>query len=266
MENLKIMNDCKCEYCGNLFQRERRIILRTRRQGKGLFCRRKCLSNSRVACEETFCLWCKVKIERRSSLSEYLRKCCSRDCAIRYVSNLPREETNRKISLALKGRPCTNLKYRKLDNVKIIVLNEKICVFCSKTFSTTNPKKKYCSFRCCGFRSAQKRVKRSLNEVHFAELCKTVFDEVLTNEPMFDGWDADVILPKFKIAILWNGPWHYRKVTATHSLKQSQMRDTIKLDRIIKNGYTPYVIRDDGRKNKKFVIAEFEKFKFFVEH
>lgn len=37
------------------------------------------------------------------------------------------------------------------------------------------------------------------------------FENILTNEPIFDGWDCDIILPDFKIAITLNGIWHYKK-------------------------------------------------------
>ena len=35
--------------------------------------------------------------------------------------------------------------------------------------------------------------------------------QVLTNKPMFDGWDVDVIIPNHKLAILWNGICYYKK-------------------------------------------------------
>ena len=35
---------------------------------------------------------------------------------------------------------------------------------------------------------------------------------------MFNGWDADVILPDLKIAIMWNGIWHYKQVRKNHNV------------------------------------------------
>ena len=75
----------------------------------------------------------------------------------------------------------------------------------------------------------QKETRRSKNEIYFFELCKTHFNNVLHNERIFNGWDADVIIEDFKIAILWNGPWHYRKIKSNHSVKQVQNRDKIKI-------------------------------------
>src|SRR5438105_380214 len=97
--------------------------------------------------------------------------------------------------------------------------------------------------------------KRSKNEIYFADLCIQYFgiDNVLTNEPIFDGWDADVIIPSLKLAILWNGIWHYQQVRKKHSLKQVQSRDKIKAKIIKKHGFESYVIKDMGKYNKLFV-------------
>jgi hypothetical protein len=104
-------------------------------------------------------------------------------------------------------------------------------------------------------------VRRSKNEIHFAELCKEKFRNVLTNEPIFNGWDADVILENEKIAILWNGIWHYKQLSfGNHKLKQVQYRDKIKLDEIKKSGYSYYIIKDMGGEDPSFVESEFKKF------
>ena len=77
---------------------------------------------------------------------------------------------------------------------------------------------------------------------------------------MFNGWDADVIIEDIKTAILWNGKWHYVQLTEKHSVKQVQNRDSIKIEEIIKSGYTPYIIKDMGKYNPAFVEEEFNKF------
>ena len=87
------------------------------------------------------------------------------------------------------------------------------------------------------------------------------FLQITTNEPYFDGWDADVIIHSEKTAILWNGIWHYKQIAKTQSLNQVQARDKIKTAIIYKYGYIPYVIKDMGKYNKAFVEQEFEIFK-----
>ena len=103
-------------------------------------------------------------------------------------------------------------------------------------------------------------LRRSKNEIHFANMCKEKFKTVLCNEPMFEKWDADVILPDQKIAILWNGVWHNRKLFEGHNLKQVKSRDKLKLNAISRCGYQAYTINDPGKENIEFVKEQFEKF------
>jgi hypothetical protein len=107
---------------------------------------------------------------------------------------------------------------------------------------------------------SQSSIRRSKNEIYFADLCKQKFNSVKTNEPIFDGWDADIIIEDLKIAILWNGIWHYKKIKKSHSVAQVQNRDKIKLEKIKACGYIAYVIQDLGKFDTNFVDVEFEKF------
>ena len=126
-------------------------------------------------------------------------------------------------------------------------------------------------FRINGRNSANKQAvsRRSKNEIHFANLCSEYFKEVKYNDPVFNGWDADVIIEDFKIAVLWNGKWHYEKITKKHSVEQVQNRDKIKIKEIEKCGYKAYIIKDLGNrqanKNESFVKSEFENFVKYVE-
>jgi very-short-patch-repair endonuclease len=105
----------------------------------------------------------------------------------------------------------------------------------------------------------QKDSRRSLNEILFADLCKSRFSNVEFNAAIFDGWDADVVLHDIKIAVLWNGKWHYEKI-GNHSLAQVQVRDKIKTSKILEAGFTPYVIKDLGKHNPEFVEDQFIQF------
>lgn len=147
----------------------------------------------------------------------------------------------------------------------------KDCIICGlEIFSS---KAKYCD-KCrkirqseAGRKSAEAQTanKRSKNEIYFAELCKEKFSEVLENAPIFNGWDADVIIPELSIAILWNGIWHHKKIREKHSLRQVQSRDKIKIKEIKKLNYIPYVIDDLGRYNPEFVEEKFEEFLIWLE-
>ena len=173
------------------------------------------------------------------------------------------QHAQNKNAICLSCKSTIKRKYK--DNSHI----DQICKVCNNVFNNRTIRTT-CSEQCkniihshFGKKSAQLQAenRRSKNEIHFAELCKTQYKEVLTNVPMFNGWDADVILPNEKIAILWNGKWHHEKITKKHSVLQVQNRDKIKIHEIKMAGYSPYIIDDMGREDNSFVIQEFEKFK-----
>lgn len=140
-------------------------------------------------------------------------------------------------------------------------------------------KSKYCSKSCSalhrnknglarkgGLQSikAQSKLRRSKNEILFSEKCDVIFNDIKVNEPMFNGWDADVIIEDYKLAVLWNGKWHYEKITEKHSVEQVQNRDRIKIEEIKKCGYTPYIIKDMGKYNPDKVVSEIKRLLEFL--
>lgn len=184
---------------------------------------------------------------------------CSRLCA---NSRNRSQETKDKISKSLTGHISAAIK-----------ISEKTCTICNTLFLVTGKTKgrTTCSAICSktrrkqvmsarGRKSAASQQRRSKNEIEFANHCASAFSVVLFNEPMFSGWDADVIIPQLNIAVLWNGPWHYHKITESHSVLQVQNRDRLKIAAIRNAGYKEYVIKDMGSHNPEFVLAEFEKF------
>ena len=191
---------------------------------------------------------------------------CNRGCA---NSREHSKETKDKIKVSLIKID----KIKKEKKVKIVEYIDKKCPTCGKIFITLKKdKKKMCSENCLkllyqkagikgGLKSVESQNRRSKNEIYFAELCEKDFQNVLLNEQIFNGWDADVILKDKKLAVLWNGNWHHKKISREHSLEQVQNRDRIKIKEIIKVGYEPYIINDYGKYDKKFVEKEYEKFK-----
>ena len=169
--------------------------------------------------------------------------------------------------------------YKTPTRLKQTRLQPIICAMCQTEFQPTRSNAKLCSMKCSqdiwntaeykanakingqngGKVSAQKQSRRSQNEIYFAELCSQYFT-ITTNEQFFDGWDADVIIHSDKIAILWNGAWHYKQISKTQSLKQVQARDKVKTAIIKKKEYDPYVIIDMGKYDKSFVEQEFAAF------
>lgn len=186
------------------------------------------------------------------------KKFCSRKCA---NSRIFTEETKDKIRNSLK----------KPDKIEE-------CLECNKEFIKRKSTHTFCSLSCStkfknktlgicymgGKASVKSQSRRSKNEILFSQYCSEKYD-ILTNEQMFNGWDADVIIPSLKVAILWNGAWHYKEIGKNHSLKQTQNRDSIKIKEISKFGYTPYIIKDMGRYSKKFVEEQFIIFQNWIE-
>jgi hypothetical protein len=200
-------------------------------------------------------------------------KCCN--CANEYKQTLDR------FKRGYQHPNCPNNTNPPFDGYKKqVTLKPIICLTCKSEFQPKRSKTKLCSRECAvkfsqtdeyktkaviygqkgGKISATSQGRRSKNEIYFSELCAKEF-EITTNEPYFDGWDADVIIHSEKTAIMWNGSWHYKQIAKTQSLNQVQTRDRIKMAIIYKYGYTPYVIKDMGKYNKAFVEQEFEIFK-----
>jgi ribosomal protein L37AE/L43A len=169
----------QCKTCGKIM---------TEKFGSGIYCCRSC-ANKRTHSEET-----KEKIRQS-------------------VINLDKSEM-RKITT---GR---NKSMTRKNHKEEYYKHPKLCKYCNNAIPYELRDNKTCGNAECiqalkdkgarkgGTTSAAKIVKRSKNEIAFCELCEGHFgiDNVLHNVVMFNGWDADIILLKEKIAILWNGP------------------------------------------------------------
>ena len=193
------------------------------------------------------------------------RTFCGLSCSAIYLNKARGEsgweiskESKKKISVTLKSKPRKEIiiydfKDYKIDNyTKAPYSPVKTCDNCGKYFL----KIKYsnnCSDECSHeIRSRKARArsngvltKRSKLEVELHDLCELSFPNVTSNIKMFDGWDADILLNDHKVAILWNGPWHYREMNfGNHSLKQVQNRDRIKTKIFNDNGWAVEVFED----------------------
>lgn len=160
---------------------------------------------------------------------------CSRSCA---NARAKTSETKAMLSAKIKAM------YARVAYTKVAR-----CVVCLKWFPGCN---RACSAACrrqlfstAGKNSAANRVKRSKQEIELYEYCANHFSKVTHNEPKFQGWDADILIYDLKLAVLWNGAWHYKELGIKgHSLKQVQTRDAIKLDAIATSGWKVMVFED----------------------
>lgn len=170
---------------------------------------------------------------------------CSRSCANTRVHT---NATRIAIAATLKGK-VNAMKGQEFPYTRISQ-----CTICGKFFgcmknkrvpSTCSPECKQLSLSRAGKKSAASRITRSVDEIALYNLCASHFTHVTHNEPIFNGWDADIIIHDVNIAILWNGPWHYQHMVGLkHSLDQVRNRDRIKLQEIAKLGWTALVFED----------------------
>lgn len=183
------------------------------------------------------CLECEITYQPKERESKF----CSRSCSVRYNNRKRTHSEQTKIKIATSIRSIARPPLP-------------LCVICSQPVSQR--KRKTCSRDCMiklhkqngqkgGLISQQVRPVRSKNEILFYELCAQYFNNVGHNECIFNGWDADVLIYDHKIAVLWNGDWHYREMHCyNHSLKSVQNRDKHKLKLIHKEGWIAFIVKD----------------------
>lgn len=206
---------------------------------------------------------------------------CSNSCSASYnnTHRIITDEHKKHISDSLKK---FNESHKSMNNLlnsdisKIKVKKVKLCVICN--IDITELKRKTCSLECLkklqtiqgrinGTISASKNIKRSKGEILFANLCIQYFgkDDILCNEIIFKDnqnnfWDSDIYIKSLKMAILYDGIWHFQQVRKEHNLKQVQSRDIIKRKIILNNGCFYYTIKDLGKFDIEFVTNQFNLF------
>lgn len=198
-----------------------------------------------------------------------LQKNCSMKCYYKYRKTDEFKENHRKGIENRKELGYTNCKKCNIVFKKKNI-NSKFCsrdcqIYFQKYDPETNKKfKEYCSKG--GLSSMKVQNRRSSNEIMFFEKCVKYFGEenVESNERIFDGDDADIIIHSIKYAIEWNGEWHYNKDLNRHAGSKLE-KDCTKVANFAKCGYTPYVIKDRSCASKNRVDLEFKKFLKTIE-
>ena len=207
------------------------------------------------------CEVCNTLVEYKST--KVKKVYCSEYCSHKRKHS---EKTKQKISKSLTLNNNVTINCINCNEEKILPYKKRNQKTCSKKCAMIIRHKNDKSLgNRAGLASVKSQNRRSKNEVCFYELCCEYFNNVKHNEPIFNGWDADIIILYHKIAVLWNGKWHYEKITKAHSLKQVENRDNIKIKEIIKFGYTPYIIKDMGRFSIEKVNDEFNIFLNYIK-
>jgi MYM-type Zinc finger with FCS sequence motif len=281
----------KCDACQVHFTRiQKRVksLLKCKSQIVH-FCSKKCQSSfQKKTLVQISCSYCKKDfwghqshLNRRAARSKSSYLFCSKTCASK--NNTYRSKRHRvKVSESLKKR-----YQQKLLNAEHVVLDrgyyrvakvKNICVICSKVFFHCKPLQS-CSKQCLleisrrsgtkgGLTTStspfQKR-SRSNNERNFFQKILNLYPDALHNKRMFDGYDADIIIPSKKIAIHWNGIWHYQKVITESLLHKIQKKDELRYASIARCGYINYIIKDLGVMNKEKVDHEYINFINYIQ-
>jgi hypothetical protein len=285
MEKKSIIN---CDRCGNNFSFGTRFIKYRKKinLNSKFYCSEECRfvsSDVNVICDRCNQNFLKKKWEIKDGGKNF----CSHKCSVTVSNSSRKLQKNRKKSFlcgscgettllsvnavsVCRNSSCKDYiplwKEKRRLNPKRV---EATCCKCESIFMARGAK--YCPpcramrWKEIGNKSVLSQSRRSKNEIYFAELCEKHFGTIKKNHPQFNNWDADVIIDDLKIAVLWNGNWHYQTISKNVSLRQIQSRDKIKFKEIIKCGYTPYVIEDRGRHNPKFVEEQFSIFIKYVQ-
>ncbi len=280
-----------CAHCGNEFKRltkQYKYAAKVGGENYKTFCSDACSKQFISTKQKITCDNCGIEIIRTKKEINEKYNFCSHSCFATFNNAKRTQEgytskgktkkskctecgTDIEINVNSGSYLCEPCREKQVKIVKERNAVEKICPLCNNTF-TDQQYKKYCNncqheaFRRAGCASAAKRAdtRRSKNEMYLAELCQKEFPNVTCNQPIFEGWDCDIQLNDYKIAIHWNGQFHYVECGGYHSLKQVQARDKVKQAIINKLGWTNYIIKDMGKYKKEFVEEEFEKLKEFI--
>lgn len=287
----------ECDGCNTHFNRSVREFNKSLKEGYKLtFCSNRCRGLFQSKRVERQCANCGSQVLRRTAdLKKTDNSFCSTRCSAKFNNGLRKgnplksKKTCRVclieflgyIGIPIKMAVCdscipknsnrrTRRKALKREGKYVLpTSNRKKDHKCIKCSIDVKSHRKYCD-PCLKERQSelgkrQATNRRSKNEILFASMCKEKFSTILENPKMFNGWDADVVIEDLKIAVLWNGQWHYRdKIKSNHSLVQTQNRDKFKAEHIKNAGYKLFVVKDMGKYSPKFVEEKFEEFLKFL--
>lgn len=174
------------------------------------------------------------------------------------------------ISHGCKHKGFAEINKRK----RFVTLHKNECEQCGIVFYDKSKNRIFCSKKCVNinfeinekYNKHSKNLKqystnRSKNEIFFSDLCKNKWgrEYVKYNEPIFDGFDADIVIEKLKLAIEWNGIWHYKKIRKGQKFNNTRARDIIKAKRIRSHNYDLIIFKDLGNANHTKIQKSFKK-------
>ena len=236
----------KCASCGLICNTRKCVISQHAKIGGFCRCSLKCFYEHNKTGETRHCNNCHKEI--------YVTKC-------------------RKIEMDNKPIYCSHKCRRKQPMIKNGIYDCE-CKICKKKFGHHSHRKKSCSEKCRKILQSQtnkqnqlcnKKIIRSKNEILMFEKIKQIFPDAINNEFIFNGFDADIIIPRLKCCLHWNGIHHDKAIYPDQVLKETKKKDIKRYNEIEKHGYTNYIIKDIGSFNPEKVEHELRMFSDYLE-
>lgn len=193
---------------------------------------------------EKLCLHCQRPIANHLTF-------CSVSCSNKYRTRS--EESKQKTSFTLKKSSKLHwitCKHEECSNIVLKSRNRP--VYCKECLGKNLADRGSSGGKKSA--SIQSDARRSKPEKAFFALLKERYPDATHNTVLFDGWDADIVIPSIKTTIHWNGRWHYEKISRKHSVLQVQNRDFLKTKTFEENGWKSIHIRDLQDKKPDLIL------------
>lgn len=183
------------------------------------------------------------------------------------------ENNRKKLSDFYKKNP-----YKKKQIIKnLIEKNTKpkvefVCPVCGKIIMMTEnqfKKRKYCGGTCRNkINNKQIFGTRSKAEIYLENRLTKEFQNlhiIYNDREILNGKELDVFIPSLKLAIEWNGIYHFKKIRDDGFFEKTKMKDNQKIEECLELGIELYVIKD-LTSDKKFIKEETEKIIKFLKN
>ena len=218
-----------------------------------------------------YCENCGNEFERKDGRTRF----CSRSCSASYSNRKRHERGWRHSKEALKARVEASVAKRRnrpgstrgkvkidgryVQDIRII----KECPYCKEGFETSEYKPKtYCGRKECLSRllAKKKRSRRSFAELRLQKLLSKVF-EVKGDDKKLIGRQLDILVVKEKVAIEWDGVFHWRPVFGKEHFDSLKAYDRDKEKQLNKIGWRLIRVKDEteGTASKSFIRLKFKK-------